>query len=207
MSTKEEDEDNDEIEGVCTCYHCTINGCIQFSEMNSPVSHVSSDGSNGSVNLNHFCRNYKIISRDDEESSDPESNTTSYIYKRPIQVISPSSHKAHEGHFMGSTLDLIITFNLAMMYHLKAVQSSCTNNKNKVKEDTTKRYTHAALKLYIHAMKCEDQLICKNYCNTRLLSLAPASSLLWPPVNNTRFNMILYSNMSQIYYLKNHKNH
>ena len=44
----------------------------------------------------------------------------SYIYRRPIRI---TSRTIQEGHNMGSTLFLIITFNLALAHHLSAVDS------------------------------------------------------------------------------------
>ena len=44
-----------------------------------------------------------------------------YIYDKPIQV---PPHVTHEGHFMGFTLQIIITFNLALAYHKKAMNEN-----------------------------------------------------------------------------------
>jgi hypothetical protein len=57
-----------------------------------------------------------------------------YIYRRPIRI---TSRTIQEGHNMGSTLFLIITFNLALAHHLSAVSAAVNNGSNSNSNTTT----------------------------------------------------------------------
>jgi hypothetical protein len=59
--------------------------------------------------------------RSQEETSSSEDCGGGYIYQKPIRV---SPHSMQEGHSMGVTLSLIVIFNLALAYHLAAVQNN-----------------------------------------------------------------------------------
>jgi len=129
-----------------------------------------------------------------------------YIYRRPIQI-PPKSFQ--EGHKVGSrTLGLIIIFNLALVYHLKAVSSADetmdenrnnTNNNKSVNDDDKNRYIEFALKLYTHVIKCQIKLTRPLFEGGGTNIPSSASLSYSPSFCNMRFNMILYNNMGQIY--------
>jgi len=103
---------------ACTCHDCSLDGCITYSETSAS-------------NVNHANLQNKMMVVEDcdpeEEggggSAQTTTSTTSHmssssIYRRPIRI-PPRSIAG--GHNMGSTLFLIVTFNLALAHHLKAV--------------------------------------------------------------------------------------
>jgi hypothetical protein len=57
----------------------------------------------------------------EETSSSEDFECGGYIYRKPIHV---SPHSMQEGHSMGATLSLIVSFNLALANHLAAVQNN-----------------------------------------------------------------------------------
>merc|ERR1719469_1482968 len=154
----------------CPCYCCTMDGCIEYSEKNS-----------------HLLDNdpFSLV----ESAIDSTGDSGSYIYRRPIQV---SPHSIKEGHNMGSTLCLIIAFNLALAYNLKAISMYATSSNGK---DKTRHYKYmtVALKLYTQVLRWQTRLIRENYYHDSSLSSTSAS------FSNMRFKMILFSNMSQIH--------
>jgi hypothetical protein len=183
-----------EIEAICSCYHLNVDSCIEFTESNAPIIVNSSFGINNNgcfYVVKHLKPSLllKSINYDNDEDSVGVSGFTGYIYRRPIQV---TPRSINEGHNMGSTLFLIITLNLAMAYHLKAVENSSINIDVGSITNNKKETMNIALKLY-------DMAINRN-CNGS--SSSPASLSF----NHTRFNMIIYSNMNQIHrFFENHK--
>jgi hypothetical protein len=91
-----------------------------------------------------------------------------YIYRQPI-LVTPQS--IHQGHSMGMTLQLILTFNLALVHHLIVSQSKtiCGSSLRRV------------LKLYELAYLCQVE----EHENDQLVSI--------------RFSMILANNLGEIY--------
>ena len=176
--------------GICHCYHCSVDGCIYFSES-------SNEG---------FCLEHPPAFEDDTSSSSPYNNDSSsgstsiggYIYRRAIQITSKS---ILEGHNMGYTVYLIIVFNLALSNHLKAITSK---NENKNCTD----FINRALAWYDHAMKWQARLTDRNsrhqsnhyFDESNICNESPSPSSTLPfSFNSMRFNMILLNNTSQVY--------
>ena len=198
-------------EKICKCYLCTLDGCIAFSENSLSItravecSTISSGSSGG-----HARKRRQIITTPPlarrrnmfwkpphKEIKKAIAATTQdfktdfdcrYIYRRPIRV-------ACEGHAMGSTLFLIIIFNLALAYHLEAVDSG----HSKKKQDTL---IHKILSMYKLAHNWQLNLLCKgNAGETKKDDPKPLYSC--SSVTSIRFNMIIRNNLSQIHLLAN----
>jgi len=165
---EEEEEEEEEMMHICPCYYCTVDGCIEYSEKNSFL--MTDDA---------FCL---II--DADSAIDSSDDSSSFIYRRPIQV-TPQS--IQEEHNMGSTLCLIIAFNLALAYHLKAITVTETSR------TIYHKYMSVATKLYTHVIRWQTRLVDENYYADSTMSTTSAT------FNSMRFKMILLSNMSQIH--------
>lgn len=158
-----------------------------------------------------FCKNISRSPRPqvDEEFQDDnvvaDNHDGGYIYRRPIRI-------SREGHAMGMTLYLIITFNLALAHHLKTISCSMDN------KDGRSRNVNRTLVLYELTYKWQLKLLCardkKNYVNV-LTSKRKEGSFLSSPstpsctaVTSIRFNMMIRNNLSQIHRLVgNHAKH
>uniref|UniRef100_A0A7S4AX52 Uncharacterized protein n=1 Tax=Pseudo-nitzschia australis TaxID=44445 RepID=A0A7S4AX52_9STRA len=138
----------------------------------------------------------------DNDDDDDDSCSGGYIYRRPIRV-------SREGHAMGSTLYLIITFNLSLAHHLQTISSSYgrdTLQHNKLVNRT--------LVLYGLTYKWQLKLLCagNKKANDKSTSLTTSSTIQSPSsctaVTSIRFNMIIRNNLSQIHRLVgNHAKH
>jgi len=123
---------------ACTCHECcSLDGCIIYSEnnnynidsdlaelldcdYNTNNNSINGDTSNNENKID--VDNTNIMSINNDDRRDGEDNNGGFtIYRRPIRI-PPQS--ISEGHNMGPTLFLIITFNLAMVHHLKAISVS-----------------------------------------------------------------------------------
>ncbi len=98
---------------VCRCYHCTLDGCIIFTEDSHPSviakTHGKDSLANRSIAADHRASYSCPITPNDESS----------IYRRPIRVpCLPIS----EGHYMDHVLSLIIVFNLGLSMYLRAIE-------------------------------------------------------------------------------------
>ena len=94
-----------------------------------------------------------------------------FIYRQPICVTSRTMYQFHD---MGSTLSLIITFNLAIAHHLKAIASSSSDKGSDAK------IVDNALRFYELANEYHQRLQPHNRRSLRL-------------------DMIVYNNLSNIY--------
>jgi len=198
---------------ACTCFNCSLDGCITHTENDSSVELF--DHQNNKSNDDNASKNIMHVDRH------------STIYRRPIRV-PPKS--IQEKHNMGSTLFLILTFNLAMAHHLKVV--SIINNKNASPSpspscDTTTKLIYRTLQLYELANDWQHRY--KTYYNTSCCgeeedeveddddsimtieeaegtSTTKTTSSNSNPFINVRFNMILYNNLSHLHRLMNNDN-
>jgi hypothetical protein len=100
-----------DISASCTCKHCGLKACMAFSQRCDSTSVDS-------VASKRPKRRQSLIS--------DESSEEGYIYRQPIRV---APQAMHEGHSMGLTLPLIITFNLALAHHLRAIEENQLDRK------------------------------------------------------------------------------
>lgn len=131
---------------------------------------------------------------DDNNDND---NGGGYIYRRPIRVCC-------EGHAMGSTLYLIVTFNLALAHHLQTVSSYADNVEGRAKD------VNRTLVLYELTYKWQLKLLCARDKSKEASTRNEGASQ--PPsctaVTSIRFNMMIRNNLSQIHRLVgNHSKH
>eukprot|EP00751_Fragilariopsis_kerguelensis_P042505 CAMPEP_0171017670 /NCGR_PEP_ID=MMETSP0736-20130129/27630_1 /TAXON_ID=186038 /ORGANISM="Fragilariopsis kerguelensis, Strain L26-C5" /LENGTH=394 /DNA_ID=CAMNT_0011453669 /DNA_START=9 /DNA_END=1193 /DNA_ORIENTATION=+ len=167
---------------MCACYHCSLDGCIEYSEQKNPHTMKKDDP--------FVC---VAVAGETNADADADADTdSSYIYRRPIHV---TARSIHEGHNMGSSLCLIISFNLALAYHLKAIAASMNMKKSNNKSSRQdQKYMTVALKLYTYVIRWQTRLIRQNYYNESNSMLSTAASF-----HNIRFKMVLLNNMSQIH--------
>lgn len=114
---------------ACTCTNCSIEGCILHSEQDSTnvadlfdVMAASSSSAAGAASHNkkRKINNTVYIKNSSSSSSSSSFKSADELYRRPIRIPKKS---IREGHNMGSTLFLIITFNLALAHQLKALKT------------------------------------------------------------------------------------
>jgi len=121
-------------------------------------------GENASWNIkDEYC--------DDEDLEEEYKSRDDEIYKRPIRV-------SREGHPMGSSLFLIITFNLALAHHLEV---ATTYNDKSYNPKSTKK----ALLFYELSSAYESNLLAD-------------SNKYWRSISSVRFNTILNNNLNQV---------
>jgi hypothetical protein len=172
-----------------------------------PQDHDNSDKENVTTVRTSIHKNISRSPRPQshEECKDINSVSGGYIYRRPIRV-------SCEGHAMGSTLYLIVTFNLALAHHLQTVSSYGDNVEGRAKD------VHRTLVLYELTYKWQLKLLCardkNNDANTPTITKKGqlVSSQSHPPsctaVTSIRFNMMIRNNLSQIHRLVgNHSKH
>jgi hypothetical protein len=127
---------NDHSMVVCQCRHCSLDECIVFSERTPLQMQHSSSSSTKSLAE-------ETETDKEEQHDDPSSSSSGYVHRRPIRI---TPQCTQEGHYMGVTLSLIITFNLALAHHLSALKTFCWNvdgnNKNNTAKDLRKSNTY-----------------------------------------------------------------
>lgn len=167
-----------------------------------PKDQDDSDKTNATTIRTNIHKNISRSSRsqshqectDDNRGDDSVSG--GYIYRRPIRV-------SCEGHAMGSTLYLIVTFNLALAHHLHTVSSYTDSTKGRAKD------VHRTLVLYELTYKWQLKLLCAR--NKNKDANTPASTKKrhsCTAVTSIRFNMMIRNNLSQIHRLVgNHSKH
>jgi tetratricopeptide (TPR) repeat protein len=128
-------------EDTCRCEHCSLESCMIFSQSNLQQSATQSKK----------C-----------QSLSDESDEEAFVYRQPIRV-TPQSMQA--GHNMGSTLPMIITFNLALAYHLPTIEEEGPINRDSLQK---------VLQLYelAYRWQLEDQ------CNEQVNSLSFTMTLI-----------------------------
>jgi len=183
-------EDDEMMTTICSCYHCTVDGCIEYSEKNPHV--MTKDDPFVCV----------AVAGETNTNADTNADTdadSSYIYRRPIQV-TPRSIQG--GHNMGSSLCLLISFNLALAYHLKAITITTTatnyknHNKKSSRQHPKKQYMTVALKLYTHVIQWQTRLIRQNFFDDEGNSMMSSTAASF---HNMRLKMVLLNNMSHIH--------
>jgi len=186
----------------CDCRHCTLDGCIAFSEQQSNYlssqsrqgisTNTGNNSTSGCGNKRRRISTHKSVAI--EEGRNCEDSTTA-DYKRKNRRLSatPSSSTddSNEGfiyqnpiripkrHNMGSTCFFIILFNLTLANHLKVLNGV----------ETKKDEIQGVLNLY--------ELIFEYW--SRLQADSSAERGNETANNSLRFVMILFNNMSQVY--------
>jgi hypothetical protein len=187
-------------EKVCKCYHCTLDGCIAFSESNrSAAAILDCTSSNGvgpnikkrrldssevAIERRNLCDGISATISQEREDRVLEDG---YTYCQPILVGS-------EGHDMGATLFLIIFFNLALAHHLKALDGHYT----KKERDVIIRKT---LSMYELTQSWQLKLLSNEKKGNSTSSTRASASC--SSVVSIRLNMIIQNNLSQIHLLIN----
>ena len=132
---------------VCKCYHCTLDGCIIFSEDSQRALNVRATG-RGTLDASTVSKQHPTSS----SCSSDISHRDCYIYKKAIRV---PCLKICDGHNMGPVLSLIIAFNLGLTRHLRAMEEGGHEAAN---TDSHKRtFLEKSLRLYEVAYKCLKQ--------------------------------------------------
>lgn len=202
-------KDKKHNEKVCKCHNCTLDGCIAVSENDtspdayfSPSSTVADDTrarkrikKTPSIpktrretfwKPQHSDSNYTRPKRKQEKEKIEEHIDCGYIYQQPIRI-------GCIGHDMGSTLFLIIIFNLALAHHLEAVR----NGHPKKKRD---KIIDKTLSLYELTYKWQLKLLCRDKSDEEM-EADPTPAPSCSSVTSIRFNMIIRNNLSQIHRL------
>lgn len=177
-----------------TCYPCTLDWCIAYSEKNRSAIHSSpsndDEPSTKKRRLEETNGKKSIFWRppsDGKTISSRDGLEDDYIYCQPIRV-------DFEAGDMGGTLFLIIIFNLALAHHLQALGK-------RRKRDTIVRKT---LQLYQLTHKCYLKLLGKDSEASRASSISSLVSC--SSVASFRFDMIIQNNISQLHRLVNDQN-
>ena len=240
---------DDRMEDACLCQDCTLDGCISYSENNTPPCVVtsvpttttttttasssslpsSSTASNSSTPLStsqgHFWKPpTRTCSQDDDEDD------RGSIYQRPIRI---NPRCILEGHFMGSTLFLIVIFNLALAHHLSAVTAVAISEEARRAKlaNTLKLYELANSWLLRHSnnnCRSSEQEEEEDYeedyeeeDEDTILSVSSSDSdddfeqeqgehqhQPYQPYHSIRFNMIIWNNLSHIHRsISDHEKH
>jgi hypothetical protein len=180
---------------VCRYQCCSLDGCIAYSEDASLVQvkqqEVAPSIKDGNISHKSQMKNstkiiaatiaaatYSFESSNENRSKEGEEEGK-YIHRKPIHV-TPNS--LHGGHNMGSTLSLIVAFNLALALQLKAADTRTISNINTNTNETLR----TSMCFYEIAYKWQAELV----------------------QPSLRFNLILCNNLGQIHRMEqNHLKH
>ena len=112
----------------CSCKYCSLESCLVLSEERK-YQHQSSLCSS-------LLSSRTDIVFDDDEYNNQESHATKkksdnidqdndggFVYRRLLLI---DDHSIKENHYMGTTLSLVITFNLALTHHLMGIDNDNT---------------------------------------------------------------------------------
>lgn len=139
-----------------------------------------------------------MIRQDDDENcaADVLDGEEGYIYRKPIFV---NERSIEEQHYMGTTLSIIVIFNLALLYHLQMIRRS-NNNENNTSmitddDDDDDISYEKALRLYelayeLHIVQLQQQEHKQPKCIDNNNNNQAATY---------RFTMIISNNLSQIH--------
>eukprot|EP00531_Pseudo-nitzschia_arenysensis_P018973 CAMPEP_0116128478 /NCGR_PEP_ID=MMETSP0329-20121206/7381_1 /TAXON_ID=697910 /ORGANISM="Pseudo-nitzschia arenysensis, Strain B593" /LENGTH=322 /DNA_ID=CAMNT_0003622619 /DNA_START=769 /DNA_END=1737 /DNA_ORIENTATION=- len=178
-------------DATCFCINCSIEGCILYSESipanllaaQSQIRVASPSEGSKKRRLVPQASQYSLFKsrcpwrQAEEEEQHPQQQSAGFsIYRRPIQV-SPQS--ISEKHNLGTTVSLLIIFNLALAHHQIALSIS--------EEDKQLSVLKKTLKLYELAGSCYTR-----YKNRRNI-------LGQEQTTADRFEMILCNNLSHVY--------
>ena len=213
-----ENKEDDDDEQPCLCYSCSLDGCIAYSEYNSNLAESIEEeqqDSNAIHNAHKKSSKNMIYDHDDPDCG--------HIYRRPIRI-PPQSIQEH--HPMGSTLPLIITFNLALVHHLSIVIKGDSNdldfkNKRRTSINNTLQLYQLTNKWQLQ-YKSESQSLSQSqshhessddddssHCDGDDDSIMSIDSeeeyqdqdTLTRKMDSVRFNMIICNNLSHLYRL------
>lgn len=169
---------------VCGCYHCSLDGCITYTEDSHRVIQARTSGKDSLANS----------SAASDNRADPciptSSNDKSSVYQRPIRVpVLPMS----EGHYMDRVLSLIIIFNLGLSIHLRALVEN--GDSDKPNNSTRRRaLLEKSLQLYEVAYKFLKETIADG---------ENSGGVKWNPIHNdtgSQFQIILCNNLYYIHH-------
>jgi hypothetical protein len=183
---------------VCRCQCCSLDGCIAYSEEVSRVQaeqKVAQSIKEGNISHKNQMKqsskditttiaaatNNSFESNNENRSEEGEEGEEEgkYIHRKPIHV-TPKSLSG--GHNMGSTLSLIVVFNLALALQLKAADTRSIPNT----DSNTIEALRTSMNFYEVAYKWQAELV----------------------QPSLRFNLILCNNISQIHRMEeNHLKH
>lgn len=140
-----------DVNNACACESCTLDNCLNYS-------HIIQATHGDSV----YCS---------------EAGSDGFLYRQPIHI--PSS-TISEGHMMGMTLPLILTFNLALAYHLTAITGP----------EVDRKCLQRVLQLYELAYRWQmNEVMADSYEKCSVSSLS--------------FIMVIANNLGQIHYCVN----
>ena len=101
---------------ACACRDCSLDGCIANSVTDLNLVKLFDISNNGKTKNRKMKESRKRTATDIDEPP--------ILHRRPIRI---PKRTIREGHNMGSTLFLIITFNLALAHHLKALKTDSSS--------------------------------------------------------------------------------
>jgi hypothetical protein len=146
------------IEQSCSCEHCSLDACLVHQiEADAPHRNKNSfAASTGRCGAGlPYLRNSK--------QTNPACNNEDekYVYRRPLTV---SDTCIRESHFMGTTLTVMILFNLALAHQLLATSIPSTFDTFKTKINTLNK----SLKLYELCIHAHNDCECTDTSSLRL---------------------------------------
>merc|ERR1712241_1650535 len=100
---------NDQLLDPFTSQDCSIDSCIHHTENDSNLVEL--------LDKKNIRRNVTMM----DVNNDDDDKLKNTLYRRPIRI---PKRVIREGLNMGSTLFIIVTFNLALAHHLKAIKNN-----------------------------------------------------------------------------------
>jgi hypothetical protein len=171
---------------ACQCRHCSLDECVVYSERTC-------------LQQNNCCSN--------DHNNQSEVLDCGYVHRRPIRI-TPQS--VREGHNMGVTLPLIITFNLALAHHLSklaayAMSSVDDKHRTKMELDNNSNICNSdfqkIVQLYEVVYRWQITLEEDRFQKEQQQQDSSHVPFDTSPVNSLRFHMIILNNLSQIHLL------
>jgi len=174
---------------ACTT-DCSLDGCITHSEQDSNLIEVLD------ISNNNKKRNANNRKRDANGNNNEKNEHT--LYRKPIRI---PKQIIREGQNMGNTLFLIITFNLALAHHLKALKKTSSSSVSSLLNSTVQLYElannwHQDQQKFNYVSDDDDHSSDDDYSDDDTI----LSTLSMEETNtySARFNTILYNNLSHL---------
>ena len=155
----------------CRCGSCNLDACMQYSQ---DYFKVVDDGGMQTK----LCGSLSPVGS--------SSQSEGFIYRQPIRI-PPEAVKG--GHIMGMTLPLILTFNLALAYHLNAISVGRTTGAT-----VNRAHLQKILQLYELSYRWQteqEQTMSARFGHGDLT------------YSSIKFTMIIANNLGQIHYAVN----
>jgi hypothetical protein len=182
----------------CKCY--SLQSCFLIREEREEEEELEEQEQDYSMDC------YSSIDKNDDDCY-------GFVYRKALRVNMSSSIEQQMHYYTGSTLRVIIVFNLALAYHLKAIATTIitatavtpTSTSSTSSTTTTTKLLQQSLHLYMLAYRLHTEYEEQQQQEQEQESSSTTSTSLFNSDNlgNLRFVMIISNNIGEIHRISN----